>query len=249
MIVLILAGGYGTRLQELGKGTPKALLKVQEKYLLDHILEKITPLQGIEEIMLVTNNRFYGIFQEWAKQQRSGHARPIRIINDGTNTPEDRLGSIGDIDFVIRQANVTDDLIVVGGDNLFGASLNAYIQFSKTKAPAVTIGLYDVHSLEEAKRFGVVEVDDQGKIKGFEEKPAQPRSTLIGMCLYYLPKKSLGLIADYLVQSGKSDTAGDYIRWLSQKSDVYGFEFPGKWYDIGSIESYREAQSDFRADK
>ena len=92
----------------------------------------------------------------------------------------------------------------------------------------------------------MVEIDARGRVKAFEEKPAKPRSSLIGMCLYYLPKKSLGHIGGYLLESGKSDTAGDYIRWLCQKSDVYGFQFQGKWYDIGSLESYRGAQNDFR---
>lgn len=246
MTVLILAGGYGTRLAELGKNTPKALLKIQNRYLVDYILGKITPLKDVKKIILVTNNRFHGVFQLWAKEH-VGYPYPISIVNDGTNTPEDRLGSIGDMDFVIRQENVKDDMLVVGGDNLFGDSLDAYIQFSQKKAPAVTIGVYDIGSLEDAKRFGVVSIDTRGRVSAFAEKPAQPHSTLIGMCLYYLPKKSLGLIADYLLQFGKSDTAGDYIRWLAEKSTVYGFEFHGKWYDIGSVESYREAQSDFRA--
>ena len=246
MTILILAGGYGTRLQELGKDTPKALLKIQNRYLLDHILEKIKPLKNAKEIILVTNNRFYGILQQWVKGC-SGYAWPIRIVNDGTNTPEDRLGSIGDIDFVIRRENIQDDMLVVGGDNLFGDPFDAYIQFSQKKAPAVTIGVYDIGSLEDAKRFGVVTIDARSRVSAFEEKPVKPRSTLIGMCLYYLPEKSLGFIGDYLLQSGKSDTAGDYIRWLSGKSTVYGFEFHGKWYDIGSVESYREARNDFRA--
>ena len=107
MTVLILAGGYGTRLAELGKNTPKPLLKIQNRYLLDYILEKIKPLKDVKKIILVTNNKFYGIFQQWAKEQ-SGNARLISIVNDGTNTPEDRLGSIGDIDFVIRQENLQD---------------------------------------------------------------------------------------------------------------------------------------------
>lgn len=246
MTVLILAGGYGTRLAELGKNMPKALLKIQNRYLVDCILEKIRGLKGVREVILVTNNRFHGIFQQWVKGH-TGYICPVHIVNDGTNTPEDRLGSIGDMDFVIRRKNVRDDMLVIGGDNVFGDPLDAYIRFSQKKAPAVTIGVYDIRSLEEARRFGVVDIDVHGRIKTFDEKPVKPRSTLIGMCLYYLPEKSLGFIADYLLKSGKSDAAGDYIRWLCQKSAVYGFKFHGKWYDIGSIESYREAQNDFSA--
>ena len=80
----------------------------------------------------------------------------------------------------------------------------------------------------------------------FEEKPAEPKSTLVSMCCYYLPRKTLGLIGDYLRELKKSDTSGDYIRWLYQKNNVYGFKFDGKWYDIGSVESYYEAQQKFK---
>ncbi len=247
MIVLILAGGYGTRLYTLGKNTPKALLKIQNRYLVDYVLEQIKPLKDVNEVVLITNNRFCGSFQQWAKGH-PGYIYPIRVVNDGTNSPEDRLGSIGDMDFFIRQEKIHDDLLVVGGDNLFEDPLGAYVRFAQKKTPAVTIGLYDIHSLEDARRFGVVETDARGRLKAFEEKPAHPRSTLIAMCLYYLPQKSLGLIRDYLLESGKSDTAGDYIHWLCQRSDVYGFQFQGKWYDIGSVGSYQKAQRDFRVD-
>lgn len=247
MNVLILAGGYGTRLKALGEDTSKVLLKIRGRPLVEYILAKIKGLPDLKDIFLVTNNKFYSVFQDWAKQCTI-HAAGLRIINDGTNTPEDRLGSIGDIHFVIHNERITDDLLVIGGDNLFDDTLDKYVVFSRQKAPSVTMGVYDIQGLEDAKRFGVVGLDEHQKIINFEEKPAKPQSTLIAMCLYYLPKKSLGFIARYLLESGKSDTAGDYIRWLCGKSDVYGFQFHGKWYDIGSIESYREAQAQFRMD-
>ena len=110
---------------------------------------------------------------------------------------------------------------------------------------SVSIGLYDIKSREEASLFGVVEVDGGSKIVSFEEKPAKARSSLIAMCFYYLPQNTLGLINDYLVESQKSDRAGDYIRWLTEKGDVFGFTFEGKWYDIGSVEAYEEAKQKF----
>jgi glucose-1-phosphate thymidylyltransferase len=243
MKVLILAAGYGTRLYALVKDKPKALLEVNDKPLIQYILEKIENMQDLNEVILVTNNKFYSIFQEWSKG--TSFSCNIRIVNDQTTTPDDRLGSIGDIDYILKQEDVNDDLLVIGSDNLFDFNLDEYTVFAREKSPAVSIGLYDIHNLEEAKLFGVVGLDDNKKITSFEEKPEQPKSTLIAMCFYFLPKESLNLVGNYLQEVKKSDTAGDYIRWLHQKNEVYGFKFSGKWYDIGSVEAYKEAQEKF----
>ena len=244
MKALILVAGYGTRLYSLVKNTPKALLEINKRPLIDYILDRIKDISGIDELILVTNDKFCSVFQEWADQQKA-FPYGIRIINDGTKTSEDRLGSIGDIEFAFKAAQINDDVLVIGGDNLFDYNIAEYIEFAKAKSPSVSIGLYDVGDLKEATKFGVAGLDDNAKIVSFEEKPEEPRSTLVAMCFYYLPKNSLGLINDYLVESKKSDTTGDYIRWLCQKNDVYGFTFTGKWYDIGSVEAYKEAQEKF----
>jgi len=244
MKALILAGGYGTRLYPLIKDTPKALLEVNGKELINYILDKIEHLKGLNEVLVVTNDKFEKILQEWAGRQTS-FLYPITIINDGTSTPEDRLGSIGDIDFAIKKESLNDDVLVLGSDNLFDFGLDEFFNTAVKKPESVSIGLYDVGDLEEAAKFGVVGLSADQKIISFIEKPAKPESTLIAMCMYYLPQKTLGFIRDYLIESQKSDTAGDYIRWLHESRDVYGFKFTGKWYDIGSIESYEEAQKSF----
>jgi len=245
MRALILAAGYGTRLYSLVKDTPKALLEINGKPLLNYILDKIAPLNDLAEVILVTNSKFYPVFQEWVPQQ-AAFPCPIKIIDDGTRTPEDRLGSIGDIEFALKQMQIEDDVLVIGSDNLFDYNVDEYIDFARTKSPSVSIGLYDVGDLKEARKFGVVALDGDYRIISFEEKPERPESALVAMCFYYLPKNSLSLVTDYLVESKKSDTAGDYIRWLHQKNSVYGFKFTGKWYDIGSVEAYKEAQERFK---
>ena len=244
MKALILAAGYGTRLYSLVKDTPKALLAINGRPIIDYILDRIRDINGLNEVVLVTNDKFYLNFQQWAGRQNA-FPHPIRIVNDGTKTPDDRLGSIGDIEFALKETQITDDVLVVGGDNLFDYNISAYIDFARTKSPSVSIGLYDIGDLKAATQFGVVGLDENAKIISFEEKPEKPRSTLVAMCFYYLPKSSLGLINDYLTESKLSDTAGDYIRWLYQKNGVYGFVFTGKWYDIGSVEAYKEAQKEF----
>lgn len=245
MKALILAAGHGTRLYPIIKNTPKAFLEIKGKTLVDYLLEKLKDLDKLVEVFVVTNNKFFALFQDWAKGHRTFPC-PIRIVNDGTNTPEERLGSIGDINFVLFNSKINDDLLVIGSDNLFNYDFKEFIPFCRRKIPAVSIGLYDIGNLESAKLFGVVKIDKENKVISFEEKPQNPQTTLAAMCLYYFPKVSLKLIEQYLAQTKNADRAGDYIRWLQGKIGVFGFKFTGQWYDIGSIESYHEAQKKFK---
>ena len=245
MKALILAAGYGTRLTSIIKDTPKALIEIQSQPLINYILERVQPLKGLNEILIVTNDKFFGHFQKWAAECQKKYPFPVTLVNDGTKENEKRLGSVGDMAFVIQEKKIAEDLFVIGGDNLFDYSLEDFVNFAATKSRAVTIGVYDVGNYESAKSFGVVALNAQNKVVDFQEKPQVPQSTLIAMCCYYFSKPTLKTIKDYLAVSDKTDRAGDYIKWLSEKIDVFGFKFSGKWYDIGNIESYHEAQKNF----
>ena len=245
MKILVLAAGYGTRLYPLVKDTAKPLLKIADKPIINYILDQASCLPELDEVIVVSNAKFYDQFVIWAGTQKD-FSDKIKIINDRTTTPDDRLGSVGDINFVLNNYQFEDDLLVVGGDNIFDYCLEAYIKFAKGKSPHVTIGTYDINKKEDATQFGVVEQDVAGKILSFEEKPAEPKSSLIAMCFYFFPRESLQLIGEYIKESGKTDKAGDYIRWLSENSTVFSYIFEGKWCDIGSIEAYQEAQELFK---
>jgi glucose-1-phosphate thymidylyltransferase len=242
MKILILAGGYGTRLATVARDTPKALLPINDRPLLEYILDHVKNLDGLTEVFVVTNDKFYEKFNEWSTTIHFDFK--VTVVNDGTKTVEERLGSVGDIDYVIQNEKVDEDLLVVGGDNLFDFNITEYISFSQKNDNALTIGVYDIGQ-EDASQFGVVQIDSNGKVIAFEEKPENPKSSLIAMCFYYLPKKTLGFVSDYLLESGMSDKAGDYIKWAQENHTVYGFNFEGKWYDIGSVESYNEAKNNF----
>ena len=192
--------------------------------------------------MVVSNNKFTPHFKQWASSRKGV---PIRVVNDGTNTPEERLGSVGDIRFVWERESSLDDWLIIGGDNLFDGDLSPFVDYAIAKDPAVTIGIYDIHDIQAATKFGVLGIDKNNKVISFQEKPAKPASSLITMCLYYFSKQTLGFLTEYLKESKAVDAAGSYIKWLSEKKNVYGFQFTGKWYDIGSIESLEEARSHF----
>jgi glucose-1-phosphate thymidylyltransferase len=242
MKALILAAGYGTRLASVIKDIPKPLIPVGNRPLIDYVVDKLQNIKSLTEILVVSNNKFTPHFQKWAAS-RGG--LPIRVVNDGTNTPQERLGSVGDIRFVWQKESSLQDWLIIGGDNLFDQDMSVFMDFSMAKTPAVTIGVFDINDIGAATKFGVLGVDKNQKVTSFQEKPKDPVSSLIAMCVYYFPKQTIGFLAEYLRESDAVDAAGSYIKWLSEKKNVYGFQFSGKWYDIGSIESLEEARAHF----
>jgi len=245
MKALILAAGYATRLYPLTKEYPKPLLQVGTKPIINYIIDKLAVLTDVKEIIVVTNSKFISLFENWA-QDLNVPAR-IKLVNDMTQTHSDRLGAIGDINFVIEQLAIMDDLLVIGGDNLFDGGLSDFLSFAKGKVPDPVIGAYDIMDKEQAKKYGVIKVDEKNRIIDFQEKPKTPISTLIAMCLYYFPREKLGLIKQYLqTRTDKHDATGFYIDWLRQIEDVYVFQFHGLWYDIGHHEFYNKAKESFK---
>ena len=82
-------------------------------------MKKIEEVTNIDMIYVVTNNKFYGHFEKW-KENYDGN---VKIVNDLTNSNDDRLGAVGDIGFVVKNEKIDDDLMVIAGDNLFEYSL------------------------------------------------------------------------------------------------------------------------------
>jgi glucose-1-phosphate thymidylyltransferase len=122
-----------------------------------------------------------------------------------------------------------------------------FVKFACSVGSFVTIGAYDINDISAASKYGVIEIDPAGRILSLQEKPKEPRSSLISMCLYYYPQASLSMLKDFVDETHNADTTGGYIQWLFKKTTVYGFKFSGKWYDIGSLDSYDDAQKKFLA--
>ena len=108
-------------------------------------------------------------------------------MNDGTTSEDDKLGAIGDIAFVLDQAQVDDDLVIVAGDNLFSEDLADFGRYVRERDEPV-LALYDVGDLDQMSKYNAIETDAEGRITFFEEKPAAPTSTLTGIALYFYPR-------------------------------------------------------------
>lgn len=243
---LILAAGYATRLYPLTREYPKPLLKVEKKPIIEYITDKLNAAEGIGEILVITNSKFFPHFQRWQKELCLD--KPVKIIDDLTKDNAARLGAVGDIQFAIEKEKLGQDLLVVGGDNIFDNSLEDFIAFAGDKQECPTIGVYDIGEAKKAKKYGVIKMDGQNRITAFQEKPEHPASSLVAMCLYYFPAASLGFIKEYMGKGNKnSDTTGSYIDWLRKKTAVFAFVFGGRWYDIGDLKFYNEAKLKFTA--
>lgn len=244
MQALILAAGYATRLYPLTKEFPKPLLPVGKRPIIDFIIDKLKKIAGIDEISVVTNTRFMPQFRRWRLDQKL--KKRISLIDDLTKDNSKRRGAIGDMDFAIKAKRLKEDLLVIGGDNLFDGELKNFVSFARNNDGNPVIGVFDIKSKTKAKKYGVVRLNSQNKVVDFQEKPAHPSSTLVAMCLYYFPKDKVNLIKEYTRdKKNKKDAAGFYIDWLRKRIPVYGFVFSGCWYDIGDYQFYNQAKRSF----
>ena len=242
MKCIILGAGYATRLYPLTRNRPKPLLPVGGIPILQRILDRVFEAPGLELIYVVSNHRFVAHYYNWLREMGSPKV-PIEIYDDLTAGEEDRLGAVGDIQFVIEHAKIAEDLLVVAGDNLFEFSLGRFV--GTASGHPVTIGLKDLGSREKVSLYGAVTMGADGRVEEFEEKPPRPETTLISIGVYHFAADRLDWVKRFLTQSGRRDQPGHLIQWLIGQVPVYGHVVEGEWFDIGDIDSYNRANETY----
>ncbi len=243
MKVLVLAAGYGTRLYPLTKNTPKVLLSVKGKPVIKHIIEKLENHENITDIYVVTNNKFFPNLEKWKNNLDSKIKNTISIINDNTYSEKDKLGTVGDINYVLQRESIKASLLIILGDNFFEFKLDYFLKDSKqydNLHPEVAVIDFSKRA-ESVSKYGVVKLDDNNRIIEFEEKPKYPNSTLVAAGIYFFPLNSLKLIPEYLNSGNNPDNVGYLIKWLCENYKVYAHRFDyDKWHDIGSVDTYKQ---------
>jgi glucose-1-phosphate thymidylyltransferase len=216
--------------------------------MIEYVLDNIAPIGGIDRVYVVTNAKFADHFQRWADGYKATKSKlDFTIVNDKSTDDSNKLGAIGDLHLVIARENVDDDLLVVAGDNLFSQSLEDFGAFCREKNAPV-LGVYDVKSLEQVKKYSSIELAQDGRITSFLEKPQNPKSSLIGIALYYYPKAVLPLIKQYIAEGNNPDQPGRLVQWLYPRTPVYTWTVPGLWFDIGAKDTLDEANRIFAAE-
>ena len=242
MKAIILAAGYAPRLYPLTLTTPKPLLPVKGKPIINYIIEDINTIPEVTNIYVVTNHKFAAHFDEWAKTVDS--AKPVEILDDGTTNEDNRLGAIGDIFFTIKEKNIDDELMIVAGDNLSTFKLSSYVDFyRKTGKDCVCAKVID--DMEEIKRYAVAVIDAENTLLELEEKPPAPKSNIAVYATYLYQKSTVPMFGQYLGEGNKPDAPGYFVQWLYKRKKLGVYIMDGDCIDIGTKESYEQVQESF----
>lgn len=233
MKAFILAGGFATRLWPLTESRAKPLLPLAGKPLLTHIIENIP---ADLPVTVSTNAAFGESFVEWKKTiDRSN----ITIRIEHTQNDDEKLGTLGATAQWITEEKIDDDILLLTGDNYFGFSMQTFL--AAYRPGTALVAAYDIDDLEKAKAFGTIILkEDTATIAAFEEKPIEPKSTLVSTGCSVLPKTVLpNLIAFAAIKP--DNVGGIFEELLRLGKGVDSFCFSDLWFDIGSFEAYLEA--------
>ena len=206
------------------------------------MLDDIDTIPDITGHIVVTNHKFAGIFKEWAASQH--YTKPVTIIDDGTETNETRLGAVCDLLYAMDRLKIDEDILVVAADNLLFFSFNEFVDFAKKKGTSC-IMCHEQPEIEKLRRTGVIVVDGQMKVLDMEEKPQEPKSHWAVPPFYIYLKKDLDLVRHSIEHGCGKDAPGNLAHYMVGQTVMHAWPMSGGRFDIGSIDTYREACEKF----
>lgn len=250
IVAMLLAGGQGSRLYALTQKKAKPAVSYGGKYkIIDFPLSNCSN-SGIDTVGVLTQyeplelNSYIGTGGPWDLDSITGGAYVLPPYVRGEQGNWYR----GTADAIYQNINFIDNydpeyIIVLSGDQICTMDYNKMLAYHKEKEADCTISVLNV-TYEEAKRFGIMNTDEDNRIYEFEEKPAEPKSTKASMGLYIFNYK---LIRQYLIDDANDpDSAHDFgmniiPRLLEEGKKMYAYDFEGYWRDVGTIDSLWEA--------
>ena len=257
MIALILAGGQGSRLKQLTKMTAKPAVPFGGKYkIIDFSLSNCSN-SDIDTVGVLTQyqplslNSHIGIGSPWDLDRRDGGVSmlaPYQSENGGN-------WYNGTADAIYQNTNYIDSydpeyVLILSGDHIYKMDYSKMLDYHKEKRSEVTIAVIEV-SHDEASRFGIMNTHEDNSIFEFEEKPEEPKSNLASMGVYIFNWATLKqlLKEDNLDKSSDNDFGKNIIpKMIANNQKLYAFRFKGYWRDVGTIESFWEANMDLLSD-
>jgi len=243
MQALILAGGFGTRLYPLTKEIPKALIKINKKPIIEYIIQNLEKINEINEIYILSNNKFYINFLEWFNNFKNKTTKKIKILNNGEYSKE--KGAINDFKYCLNIIN-NQDLLLLAADNFFEFNLQELINLSKNKDSSV-VALKTLKSRKLIKKYSCVLLNNEEKIIFFQEKPQEPKTNICATACYFLKQTDIKKIKNHTF--GKLNNLGEILDLLHKESKVYGRIYKDFWIDIGSFKELEKANKHLNKSK
>jgi len=252
-LAMLLAGGQGSRLGILTKNIAKPAVPYGGKYrIIDFPLSNCTN-SGIDTVGVLTQyqplelNDYIGNGQAWDLDRIYGGVHilsPYQQIK-GTQWYKGTANAIyQNINFIDRYN--PEYVAVLSGDHIYKMDYSKMLKYHKEKNAACTIAMLEV-PWEEASRFGLMFVNDDGSISEFEEKPKNPKSNKASMGVYIF---TWSLLRKYLIEDEANPNSGndfghDVIPAMHEAGErMFAYKFDGYWKDVGTIESLWEANLD-----
>ena len=253
MVAMILAGGQGSRLGVLTKHIAKPAVPFGGKYrIIDFPLSNCSN-SGVYTVGVLTQykplelNAHIGIGAPWDLDRRDGGVSILPPYQEekGGNWYKGTANAIyQNIEFIDRYN--PEYVLILSGDHIYKMNYEELLNYHKERNADVTISVIDV-TLEEAKRFGIMNTNEDLSIYEFEEKPQHPKSTKASMGIYIFNWKALKkyLKEDEANPNSSNDFGKDIIpAMLNDGLKMYAYPFKGYWKDVGTIESLWEANMD-----
>ncbi|MGA7278956.1 MAG: nucleotidyltransferase family protein [Desulfocapsaceae bacterium] len=243
MNAILLCAGFATRMYPLTRNFPKPLLPVGGRPVLDYLMDQVVALPCLTDVHLVSNGKFYDHFQRWYEHHRTYgdySAVQVHIHDDGCFDNDRRLGAAGDLRLALERLERAGPTLVSGGDNIYQFSLAPlWKQFLQTDEHYI-VALAETDK-EKQRRTGVLEFGEGDRVIRLHEKPQEPPSSWVCPPLYFFQDGVLGALAEFLAGPADHDAPGHFIDYLCQTTTVRAFRLESTRLDIGSIQTYHEA--------
>ncbi len=247
---MIPVGGLGTRLYPLTVDTSKPMVRFLNNFLIDYTLFELA-YRGINEVFLGVSGYYnyrdiYDHLGERFKVKIDGEIKTIKLRYQPN---EESIGNAHSVKIMADYYDIYDDVLVFQGDTVASININNIYKFHQSNDAFMTIVLKEIVDPERISQFGVAKVDENMRIESFIEKPSNPSelpSRLVNTGIYLLSEDFVKFLRspefNEILKLGKGDFGKDIIPYIiSKKYKVMGYVSNSYWFDVGTLESYREA--------
>ncbi|WP_263786514.1 nucleotidyltransferase family protein [Salinibacter grassmerensis] len=227
MNAFLLCAGFGTRMRPLTTETPKSLIEVDGRPLLDYLLDELAAWSALTDIHVAVNHLDAPAFHEWATEHRAdldADGIQLHLHDDGVEAPDDQLGSVGDLRFLLEEVGLpSDGALVSGGDSLYRFPLAPLLN-SYDGATNRALALHEPDPKRRAQS-SVLQLDGS-TVTAVHDDPTGAASTRICPSWLLLSSEGLDAVSTYLDDGGPPDTLGAFLDRLARTQSVQAHRLP-----------------------